>query len=182
MKAKLHIIFAGLALLAGAYQAFAQSVMFTYQGRVTDNGTNFNGGGQFQFALVTGTNANVTATATAGLSGQFVVSYNVTSGGNGYVSAPAVTVSGGGGSGATAHALISGGVVTSVVADTAGSGYTSPPMVTIAAPPPNINYTTYWSNDGTSVNGGEPAAALNVGVTNGLFTVVLGDTSVANMS
>jgi hypothetical protein len=38
-----------------------------------------------------------------------------------------------------------------------------------------------WSNDGTSANGGEPAAAVGVGVTNGLFTVLLGDTTLANM-
>src|SRR6185503_7669592 len=120
--------------------------------------------------------------ATANLSGPFVVSYNVTFGGNGYVSAPAVTISGGGGSGATAHAIISGGVVTSVVPDTAGSGYTSAPTVTIAPPPPSISFTTFWSNDGTSVNGSEPASAVSVPVSGGLFTVVLGDTTVANMA
>ena len=79
----------------------AQSTVFTYQGRVTDNGTNFNGGGQFKFALVTGSNAN---------------------------------------------------------------------------------FTTFWSNDGTSVNGSEPAAAVLVGVSNGLFTVALGDATQSNMT
>jgi len=54
--------------------------------------------------------------------------------------------------------------------------------VTIAAPPPDITYTTYWSNDGTSVNGSQPTAAVSVGVNNGLFSVVLGDTTVANMT
>ena len=34
-----------------------------------------------------------------------------------------------------------------------------------------------WSNDGTSVNGMQPASAVQVGVTNGLFTVLLGDTT-----
>ncbi len=81
--------------------AWAQSTVFTYQGRVTDNGTNFNGGGLFKFALVTGTNAN---------------------------------------------------------------------------------FTTFWSNDGTSVNGSEPVAAVPVGVSNGLFTVVLGDATQSNMT
>ena len=46
----------------------AQTTVFTYQGRVLDSGTNFNGTGQFQFALVTSTNANHTATATANIS------------------------------------------------------------------------------------------------------------------
>jgi len=81
--------------------ASAQSTVFTYQGRVTDNGTNFNGGGQFKFALVTGTNAN---------------------------------------------------------------------------------FTTFWSNDGASTNGSEPAAAVPVNVSNGLFTVVLGDATQSNMT
>ena len=54
--------------------------------------------------------------------------------------------------------------------------------MTIAPPPPAITYTTYWSNDGTSVNGSEPAAGVSVAVTNGLFTVVLGDTTQPNMA
>ena len=182
MKTKFLAFFIGPALLAGVPQAFAQGTMFTYQGRVLDNGTNFTGGGQFEFALVTSSNTSATATATANRTGQFVVSYNVTSGGNGYVTAPAVTVSGGGGSGATAHTTISGGMVTAVVADQAGSGYTSAPTVAIGPPPPTTSYTTYWSNDGTSVNGSEPAVAVNVAVNNGLFTVVLGDTNLANMT
>ena len=37
--------------------------------------------------------------------------------------------------------------------------------------------TTYWSNDGTSVAGSEPTAAVSLTVTNGLFNVNLGDTS-----
>lgn len=41
---------------------------------------------------------------------------------------------------------------------------------------------TYWSNDGTSAGGGQPTAAVSVGVTNGLFTVGLGDTSLAHMT
>ena len=160
---------------------FAQTTAFTYQGRVMDNGTNFTGAGQFKFALVTSTNANHTATATAVDSSGFITSYILTSGGSGYVTAPAVTVFGGGGSGATATASISGGVVTGVNVVTPGSGYTSTPTVTIAAPPANITYTTYWSNDGTSSAGSQPTAAAGVAVNNGLFTVVLGDTTVANM-
>ena len=164
--------------------ALAQGGAFTYQGRVTDNGTNFTGLGQFQFALVTSSNANHTATATATLGGTgpyYVNGYTITSGGGGYVTAPAVTVSGGGGSGATATATISGGVVNSLTPGYVGSGYTSAPTVTIAPPPANITYTTYWSNDGTSSAGSEPAAAVGVPVSNGLFTVILGDPTLANM-
>lgn len=147
-----------------------------------DNGTNFNGVGQFEFALVTSTNISSQATATAHLSGAFVTSYTVVSGGNGYTSIPTVTISGGGGSGATATAVISGGVVTAINPGSAGTGYTSAPTVTVAAPPPTFSYTTYWSNDGTSSAGSEPETAVNVAVADGLFTVVLGDTNLANMT
>ena len=172
-----------LALLnAQPTTAFAQGTAFTYQGRVTDNGTNFAGTGQFKFALVTSTNYNHQATATANLSGTFVTSYNLISGGSGYVSAPTVTVSGGGGSGATATAIISGGVVTQINPGSAGSGYSSLPTVTIAPPPANITYVTFWSNDGTSTAGSQPVAAVSAPVASGLFTVALGDTTLANMA
>jgi len=40
---------------------------------------------------------------------------------------------------------------------------------------------TYWSNDGTSLNGGEPSAEVSVNVRRGIYSVLLGDTSIANM-
>ncbi len=161
---------------------YTQNTVVTYQGRVTNNGTNFSGTGQFKFALVTSTNNNHTATVTANLSGPFVTSYTVTRGGNGYVSPPTVTITGGGGSGAAATAFINGGVVTSVFAGAAGSGYASAPTVTIAPPPTAIVYSTFWSNDGTSGAGSEPAASVGASVASGLFTVRLGDTALANMA
>ncbi|MEP6686004.1 MAG: hypothetical protein ABJB22_04435, partial [Verrucomicrobiota bacterium] len=42
--------------------------------------------------------------------------------------------------------------------------------------------TTYWSNDGTSVNGSQPTAAVTLTVTKGLYSVLLGDNSIANMT
>ena len=42
--------------------------------------------------------------------------------------------------------------------------------------------TTYWSNNGSSVNGSEPSAAVTLTVTKGLYSVLLGDTSIANMT
>src|SRR5262249_37434483 len=113
---------------------------------------------------------------------EFVSSCTVSFGGNGYSSAPAVTFSGGGGAGATAQANVSGGTVTSITVLTPGSSYSSAPTLTIAPPPPNISYATYWSNDGTSVNGSEPANAVSVNVGGGVFTVILGDTSLGNMA
>src|SRR6266513_2222087 len=170
------------SLLTLANPSFAQNTVVTYQGRVLDNGTNFTGTGQFKFAIVTSTNISSQATAIANLTGNFVTSCTVVFGGNGYVAPPAVTISGGGGSGATATATVTGGAVTAISVNSTGSGYTSPPTVTIAPPPDNISFDTYWSNDGTSVTGSEPAGAVSAGVSNGLFTVALGDTKVANMT
>jgi hypothetical protein len=182
MKNKFYVSFIWLGFLLGINHVVAQDTLITYQGQVMDNGSNFNGTGQFRFALLAGTNFNLQAMATANISGQFVISYNIVAGGSGYVGAPTVTVSGGGGSGATAAASITGGVVTSITPVNAGTGYTSTPTVTLSPPPANIAYTTAWSNDGTSSDGSEPTAAVSVPVTNGLFTVVLGDTTLANMT
>ncbi len=41
---------------------------------------------------------------------------------------------------------------------------------------------TYWSNDGTSSGGGEPTNAVPLPVNSGLFTVLLGDTSLTGMT
>jgi hypothetical protein len=65
----------------------------------------------------------------------FVVGATVTSGGSGYVTAPAVNIVGGGGTNAVAIAHISGGVVTSISMSNAGTGYTNTPTVQIAPPP-----------------------------------------------
>ncbi|MGA2247909.1 MAG: tail fiber domain-containing protein [Verrucomicrobiota bacterium] len=186
MNKLFHCAVAGLLLPTLNYSlsiGLAQTTDFTYQGRVSDNGTNFTGNGQFQFALVTSSNANQTATATAEISGGYVTGYIIDNGGNGYVTAPLVTVYGGGGANAGGRANISGGAVTSITVTKPGNGgYTSAPTVTITPPPASISYNTYWSNDGTSVNGSEPSAALSVAVNDGLFTIVLGDTTQPNMA
>jgi hypothetical protein len=83
-----------------------------------------------EYANTTG----VTALATATLTSQAVSSITVSLGGLGYTTAPAVTISGGGGSGATATAVIASGVVVAVNVTAGGSGYTSTPSVSIAAP------------------------------------------------
>jgi len=53
----------------------------------------------------------------------------VTNRGSGYVSAPGVVFTGGGGSGATATAVVSGGEVISVLINDGGSGYTTAPTI-----------------------------------------------------
>lgn len=42
--------------------------------------------------------------------------------------------------------------------------------------------TTFWSNDNTSVSGSEPTSSVSLSVTKGLYSVLLGDTSLTNMT
>ena len=42
--------------------------------------------------------------------------------------------------------------------------------------------TTFWSNDGTSANGGEPTAAVSLTVTKGLYSVLLGNATLPHMT
>lgn len=58
---------------------------------------------------------------------------NITNGGSGYVTAPTVSFSGGGGSGAAGTAIISGGAVIGVVMTNGGTGYTSAPTVSFSS-------------------------------------------------
>jgi hypothetical protein len=41
---------------------------------------------------------------------------------------------------------------------------------------------TYWSNDGSSTGGSQPAAAVALGVSGGLYSVLLGDATLPNMT
>lgn len=75
------------------------------------------------------------ATATAQVVNGFVVGATITDAGYGYVENPAVTITGGGGTGAKATATQFNGVVTSITITNPGSGYTSTPTITIASPP-----------------------------------------------
>jgi hypothetical protein len=43
-------------------------------------------------------------------------------------------------------------------------------------------YNTFWSNDGSSVAGSQTVSAVSLTVTKGLYSVVLGDTTVPNMT
>lgn len=64
-----------------------------------------------------------------------VIAISVTHRGVGYIIPPAVTLTGGGGTGATATAVLVGGMVDSITVDNPGNNYTSFPTVTIANQP-----------------------------------------------
>ena len=57
-----------------------------------------------------------------------------------------------------------------------GTGYFKFAVVNLAGD------TTYWSNDGSSTGGGEPAGSVSLSVSSGLFNVLLGDTSLGGMT
>ena len=178
----------GLLAILAAGAAFAVvhaevPATLTYQGKVQVAGTNFTGTGQFKFALVdAGSNAVRQATATAVVNSGFVTGINVTDGGSGYPTAPQVQITDSTGSGAAATVTIADGVVTAISIQNAGAGYSASPTVRIEPPPAQIVYRTLWSHDGLAVNGAEPGTFISVPVQDGIFTVILGDTNVANMT
>lgn len=160
-------------LLVATATGFAQVPgQLNYQGRVSVQGTNFNGTGQFKFALVdAGENQNRTATA-SGMATLSLAFISIESGGSGYTEPPQVTIAPPDdpeGVQATATATIDGGVVTGITLVEQGSGYLNNPVqVTIAPPPPSVVYQTFWSNDGSSTAGSEPGNSVPLPVANGL--------------
>jgi uncharacterized delta-60 repeat protein len=75
---------------------------------------------------------NGTGTATATVAAGAVTAIAVTNGGSGYTTAPAVILTGGGGTGATATAAVTGGAITVITVTSGGSGYTTPPTVSFS--------------------------------------------------
>jgi len=177
-----HHVLAALIGVAFTAEIPAQvPQILSYQGRMQSQGTNFTGMGQFKFALVDGgVNTSQTARAFASVAGGAVVGFTIIDGGAGYLDIPRVTITGAG-TGAAATARIAGGRVVDITVENGGAGYLVPPQVQIAAPPIALRFTSFWSNDGTSVNGEEPAEAVSVPVADGLFTVGLGDASLVSM-
>lgn len=180
MKTKLFLLAFATSLMPFAFSVPAEPPgILNHQGRVSVGGVNFEGTGCFKFALVdrglnTSRGAMVIPTVTSG----FVTSITVIDGGAGYVSTPEVYIDDPfGGFGASAYATVSGGSVTSITVTSAGSGYSGLTNVWVNSPPPSFVYQTYWSHDGTSVNGSEPESFVEVAVTTGLYSVLLGNSS-----
>lgn len=82
------------------------------------------------------------------LNGNVVKSVAITNPGAGYTTAPAITITGGGGNGATASAILTSGKVTGIYLNspgalTPGSYYTSAPVVVVGTFwTPGVSYTT----------------------------------------
>ena len=185
---KLPIVRVVLTSLLLTSALFAQTPqLLNYQGRVAVGNVNFDGTGRFKFALVDGgVNQSTQASAFAVVLGgigplEFIL---VVNGGSGYTTAPEVTITDatGPGTGATVEAIVANGVVTGIQITNAGADYLDP-VVTIAPPSPNIVTTSFWNNDGTSVGpADEPTGVVELPVTKGLYSVLLGDTAVPNMA
>ena len=90
----------------------------------------------------------------AGAAGSGVTSIGVTGGGSGYISPPAVVITGGGGTGATAVATISSGAVTGITITNPGTGYTGTPTVTLAGGAPTVAATLGPATTGVNASGG----------------------------
>ena len=82
--------------------------------------------------------------------GDGVATIPVATGGSGYIAAPFIEITGGGGSGATAVANLSGGVVTSITVTNPGVDYTSAPGITLRG-----------GVGGTGFTAGTPTLAAN---------------------
>ena len=101
----------------------------------------------------------------AARTGRLVAGVRITAGGSSYNSAPSVSFSGGGGSGAAGTALISSGAVTGVLITDPGQGYTGVPNVS-------------FSGGGGSGAGGTPVLAGHE-TDEGAAQSLIGDTAVA---
>jgi hypothetical protein len=183
MNLKLFSLFVITTLLADTSVLAEIPSLINYQGKISVQGTNYNGTGQFKFALVgTSVNTSVPATGTITVVNGFVVGASITNGGSGYATAPSITINGAG-SGAQLVATVSSGAVTGIQVTKAGSGYQQA-STTISISAPTANFTappTFWSNDESSINGSKPVQSVALAVTNGAYSVLLGDNQITNM-
>jgi len=111
------------------------------------------------------------------LGGQ-ISAFTVTCKGLGYLVAPAITLTGGGGSGAAAEATIDSGSITTITITTGGTGYTSAPVATIDSAPSSVYYKKQIDLSTASVTtllaGGSSASAyLQIEEKTGTDTTVL---------
>jgi cytoskeletal protein CcmA (bactofilin family) len=180
---------AAAALLLAAVltqPAFAEvPLTIAHQGRIAVSGANYTGTGLFKFRLYSAAAALNPAQLEVTLSGGAVSSISVTHGGSGYAVPPVITIEAPGGSGvtATATASVAAGRVTSITITKAGSGYTAQPQAEAALPP--VPFTSVWANAAVPVLPGQitqPVSPVPLPLDNGLYSVALGDPSLAVMN
>jgi len=99
---------------------------------ITAGGSGYSGSVSVSIGAPTGVN-KVQATATATIASGAVNSITLTNAGNGYLVAPSVSITGGGGSGATASVSVKagGGNIMGITILNKGTGFTSPPTIAI---------------------------------------------------
>ena len=147
--------------------------------RAKGNAANFMGGFDHAYLYPGGalievpTGVSVTASQLLEApTGNGVTSIPVTNGGSGYLAAPFIEITGGGGSGATAVANLSSGAVSSITVTNPGVGYTSAPSINLRG-----------GAGGTGFTAGTPALAANSGggltTTGGGTQTAAGTTTVA---
>ena len=115
------------AVTGGTSYTLSEKPVYVSQSECADSGIGNSGNGTKVFGV--GDNAGENYAA-AGL----VVQVGVAIAGSGYLEAPNVTFTGGGGSSAAATATISGGAVTSIAVTNNGSSYENVPTVNIDVP------------------------------------------------
>jgi hypothetical protein len=162
------------AVTSGTSYTLSEKPVFVSQSECADSGIGNSGNALKVFGVDTGDNNGENYDG-AGR----VVEVGVATGGSGYVEAPGVTISGGGGSDAEASATISGGVVTSIAVTDNGGSYENVPTVTVQAPcltiptagvnttTDTISYTAHGQTAGAALvydDGGSTAAT---GLTDG---------------
>jgi fibronectin-binding autotransporter adhesin len=100
-----------------------------------------------------GNNPTITQTLLAA-TGNGVSSIPLLTGGSGYLGAPRVNFSGGGGAGASGYAIVTGGVVTGIQITNPGTGYTSAPAVTLVGGAPTTAATVGTATLAANISGG----------------------------
>lgn len=135
---------------------------------------------RISIAAPTGANP-VQATGVCTITTSFLEYITVRNGGTNYGNAPAVTITGGGGTGATATAIVENGVVTKVNVISKGTGYSSAPNI-IFTPSTGVfvSFSTTGAfptpiNQGASYRAEQPFSASS-------FTIVNNDYSPVNIT